>query len=59
MGQRFLVASAICLAALLSLGTELAVPRIVAAPLTDDQAQPTNRLAKESSPYLRQHAHNP
>ncbi|MCS6852612.1 MAG: thioredoxin domain-containing protein [Gemmataceae bacterium] len=31
----------------------------LAAEPPKDQPRPTNRLAQESSPYLRQHAHNP
>jgi len=29
------------------------------APIPDQKARPTNRLAREKSPYLLQHAHNP
>jgi uncharacterized protein YyaL (SSP411 family) len=32
---------------------------VVAMPVGADEPQHTNRLAKESSPYLLQHAHNP
>src|SRR6516165_3096829 len=32
---------------------------LVGAARADDKPKPTNRLSKESSPYLLQHAHNP
>jgi uncharacterized protein YyaL (SSP411 family) len=39
----------------------LCLPAVVAAaePVKDPAKRPTNRLAKEASPYLQQHKHNP
>jgi uncharacterized protein YyaL (SSP411 family) len=36
-----------------------AFPLVAAEPSAKDKERPANRLAKESSPYLLQHAHNP
>src|SRR3954454_24890917 len=39
--------------------TLLLLPLVVAAAEPKKESGPANRLAKESSPYLLQHAHNP
>src|SRR5262249_10326459 len=37
----------------------IAVPTLAAEPPKEGDKKPANRLGKESSPYLLQHAHNP
>src|SRR4051794_41112692 len=58
MGRRWRVRSCMRWLAVLTAGTVLSAAG-AGAPITHDQGKPTNRLAKESSPSLLQHAHNP
>src|SRR5919198_4046919 len=55
MGRLPMVPSVVRLGVVLAVGTGLTA----ASPPADNKAGPANRLAKESSPYLLQHAHNP
>src|SRR5262245_64896827 len=59
MGRSTFVPSLRRLAVALTAAAGLSSAAHAASPPADGKAGPANRLAKESSPYLRQHAHNP